>query len=173
MKNYFLIFLVTLLALSFSAPVLADEAWLGYDPFRSGEGITVTASDNTLVFLFYTYTEEVTEIPPEVSPSIPDPEPFAANEPVWYIGSATDYDGDSASGSIYATTAVDYPNSVNGSVSDSEVIGQFLLVRKGNGPDATGWNLIIVWEENLLVPWHLNMYHTVYTFSQKLIAVSN
>lgn len=143
-----------------------NSAGVYYNPDRSGEGISVTTSGDTLVLFFYTYRDEVTSIPPSISPAPPDVAPQFDNSSTWYIAQSTNYDGNVATGPIYLSEAASYPDVVSGGLNALEQVGTFTA-----NYDGSGWTLTVDYEVNLVLPWFSSLYYTEYDFSVGLIEV--
>jgi hypothetical protein len=160
MKNWFIALLASLL---FVGTAQAADTGLWHNPARNGEGINLITRDSTLVLFFYTYRDNVTSIPPSVSPAPPFVEPVGQNSTVWYIGQADNFNGESASGVLYGAEAEDYPNASQNEVGEVEEVGTFYLLRDGDG-----WILEIDYSWNYLVPWFVSLYD-VHEFPTALI----
>ena len=135
--------LILLMALAITAH--AKTAWY-YDTERSGEGVVVTEiADGRLAMAFYTHAGKAS-VPPQVSP--PRPTPIIStctNSTIWFVGLAAVFADDFAIGTLYYDVAGDYPNAVNGQVSESFEVGTFLIERAGDGFD-------MILESNGLMP---------------------
>jgi hypothetical protein len=136
-----------------TAPLMAADNGLWFNPERDGEGINLITKEDVAVVFFFTYVDQPQPIPPTVSPAPPVVELVNSNSSTWYIGQAGNYDGDSASGKLYAASGLDYPLSVADSVGFTEQVGSFTLVRLDDG-----WLLDVTWTWNTLVPWYVSLY---------------
>jgi len=150
MKNLLIILLTSLLLLG-TAQAADTGVW--FNPERSGDGINLITRDETLVVYFYTYRDNVTILPPSVSPEPPTVDPIAPNSAAWYLGLANDYDGESATGILYVGQAINYPFVTGTVVANAYEVGTFEIVRNGEG-----WTLDISYSWNYLIPWYVSFY---------------
>jgi hypothetical protein len=129
MKRIFTMICLFLLSTS----VMAKTAWY-YDPDRSGEGIVLSElDDGRLVFSYYTHSALKTEAPPVVSPQPPEPL-FCDVKNLWFTGLSEYYANGIAIGEVYYDVPVDtYPASVDGNVSNSVVVADFIITSEGDG----------------------------------------
>lgn len=164
MKKIVTLLLAALLAL----PAMASDALLVYNPERSGEGAAIFIDEHLLVMTFYTFTDSIVTYPPTVSPSLPPPYVTlqCVNSPIWYLGVAGDWDGDTAIGTLYADRPFDYPLAVDDQVSASTVIGTFMIER-----DAEGFDFYVDWVENDVLPYTVSLYTSVYQLWLPLLKV--
>jgi hypothetical protein len=160
MKKYWYTLLASLFL--FGTAQAADTG-VWYNPDRSGEGINLITRNQTLVLFFYTYRDELHAVPPSVSPAPPAIPQEAPNTTTWYIGQAENWDGESATGYLYAAEAFNYPFAVEFDVGATEAVGKFELVKDGEG-----WLLEVKYHLNYLVPWHVSLYD-VHSFPVPLI----
>jgi hypothetical protein len=152
-----------LLLLVLGSPAQAADNGLWYNASRSGEGINLITRDNTAVVFFYTYSDVITEVPPVVSPAPPEVDPMPANLPIWFYGQADDYDGDSATGTLYVGEAFEYPASFENEVGVVDAIGTFTLTRQDDG-----WVMDVSYLVNDSIPWYASIYST-FTFETPLL----
>jgi len=123
---------MAILLMLFAATVQAKTAWF-YDTDRSGEGIILSEiADGRLAFAFFSHTA-FQRHGPTVSPA--PPEPIYCDEyTVWFTGVTADYDGDVAYGFVHYDVAFpEFPEAVAAAVSESVVVGEFVIWREGDG----------------------------------------
>jgi hypothetical protein len=149
-----------------SVQAVASEAVFTYNPARSGEGAAIFVEKETLVLTFFTFTDSVVSYPPTVSPSPPPVEAVCLNRPIWYVGVATNWDGDAGSGKLYADRPYDYPFAIGRAVSESEEIGDFVISR-----DREGFDFYVDWVANNTLPYSVSLYDTVYQLWLPLVTV--
>jgi len=159
--KYFVTALLT--SLLFFNTARAADTGVWFNPDRNGEGINIITNDDTLVFFFYTYRDSIHSVPPVVSPAPPDVPQVGPNLPVWYIGQADNFDGESAEGILYAAEAFDFPFVVEFELGTVNEVATFELVRDGEG-----WLLEVKYRWNYLVPWYVSLYN-VHSFTAPLI----
>jgi hypothetical protein len=168
--KFFISILTCFLFLS-STPVMSAESGIFFDPARDGEGVTVFVDHNNFTLFFYTYRDSVYNIPPTVGPKAPTPDVDAIckDEPTWYIAQASNFDGTTATGTVYFGQSFGYPEVVvEGTVADVVAVGTFSATRSGSG-----WDLIVDWESNDRIPWYAMVYRSVYTFTTPLLSISD
>jgi hypothetical protein len=165
--KYFITILTCFLFLS-ATPVMSAESGIFFDPTRDGEGATIFVDDSQFVLFFYTYRDSVYDIPPTVGPPMPPVEVCCENQPTWFIAQGNDFDGDSGTGVVYMGQGVDYPVGAGSLVGETSPIGTFEVVRNGDGFD-----FVVTWELNELLPQYATVYRTAYSFTDTLLSISD
>lgn len=162
--------LIGLLALLFSLTASAQTYLAGvyYNPARDGEGATVFVRDGEFAMFFYSYLDNMSVIPPTVSPYIP-PAYVAVecvNTPIWYLLQGSDWDGEAGTGEIYVGVPGNYPASVDGQVATSAKIGTFFVLK-----DREGFDLTVLYENNGFIPAYMSIYSTTYQLWEPLAQI--
>lgn len=162
--------LLTLLALLISTTALAETKWY-FDLEREGEGIIVTEYDDPedprVIFAFYSHTETVA-LPPTVSPPPPAPL-FCDRHTVWFTGISLEgfLTEDAAYGLVYYQVAVPtFPEPENGFVSDTYVVGDFILKREDKGYDG-GAGFSLEMRSNYLM-CNLSVFNRVHHLTKRI-----
>lgn len=149
-----------------STSVMAGGTY--YNPERDGEGVSVFTRDDTLVFQFYTYYDRSYSITPVPSPAPgPGGEITCANEAVWYLGIADNWDGMEATGDLYLSRPLDYPYvgvRVDGTDGLNEIVkvGVFSMI-----PDDDGFDLVV--EPTGKLPRDMFLFNNRFSFNKRLI----
>lgn len=152
-----------------STALFTAESGIFYNPDRDGEGITFFADGEQAVLFFYTYCDDNYVIPPPVSPAPPPIDELeCANQPVWFVGQASNFDGESASGQLFLSEAVEYPFAVEDRVGLIEVVGNFVLERNG-----AGWELTVEFVYNPFLPKEASLYAVPFNFSSPLLQIKD
>jgi len=166
-KNLFTFFTTAFLLIS--APLMAAESGIFFDPDRNGEGATIFVDDNQAVLFFYTYCDESYDIPPAVSPLPPLVELDCANEPLWFLAQSSNFDGETGDGSIFMGEAINYPNaSSESTVAAIDTVGTFTLIRSGDGFEMT-----VDWVQNPFLPQGVNLYNSTFFFTSPLLKIND
>ena len=118
----------------------AETKWY-MDEHRVGEGLVLSEMDDgRIIWGFYSHVEEYIIRPPIVSPKPPYKQEFCDFKTVWLTGLSTVVDDNGAYGQVFYDVAVpDFPSNIdNGDgihkrISDQFVVGDFTLVRDGEG----------------------------------------
>lgn len=140
MKNlkFFLLSTLLLFSTTLFAQGNAPDSGVYFDPERSGEGISLHRSEDTVLFYFFTYGEEVCgPIEPVPSPVRGVNDGCDLNGQRWFFGFG-DASDNVVSGDLFLTDGIEYPFDDRGFIGEESVIGEFLLVKDGHG-----WVLVV------------------------------
>ena len=140
--KYFLIGLLLLASGLAYARDTSSDSGLYFNPDRDGEGLALHRSGKTVAAFVFTYGGAEAEVPqpigPFFSPQIPLDEPL--NGQRWFMISGDPLIGDVATGILYITGGVNYPDVLQPlSIGTAEAVGNYELSRNGDG-----WDLIVV-----------------------------
>lgn len=150
--------LTLMLIIGIAGSAQADTAWF-YDENRSGEGIVLTEFKDRAVFSFYTFVSGSNLIPPVVSPMPPGAK-YCEMGTIWFIGDGALEEG-VAYGDIYYQVIGDlYPSAIDGEVSTSVIVGDFVLTQT-----KTGWDL---WMEQNTLLCNMDIFGKLFTFDTLL-----
>lgn len=122
-----------LLLVLFTVTAQAETAWY-YNPDETGHGIVLSElDDGRLAFAFYSQVEDVIPDIPVISPA-PPPPLFCDEDNIWLIGLSDLYlDGLAIGDVYYAKKLPSFPVAVNGQVSESHIVGEFIVYAEGDG----------------------------------------
>jgi len=127
--------LALILAILFSIATFDTQAQLYFDPERNGEGISVTQEGDTFTTIVFTYGALTCDgiIEPVVSPSLPQDDCDLGAQR-WFIGTNDiNEDGTAIIGELLVTSSPTYPDAISGNLSVSEVVGEYTMLRSGEG----------------------------------------
>ena len=133
-------FLIILLLMLVATVIQAETKWY-MDEHRVGEGMVLSElDDGRIIFGFYSHVGEF--IPSYVLPSPPPfyVEQFCDLHTVWLTGLSTEVNKDVAYGDVFYDVSIpEFPQSrdmgdgIHERISTQYVVGNFILVRKGEG----------------------------------------